>query len=153
MRVAGRIETRAARLGDLAALLRLEAEAFPGDRLDRREMRHAIVSPTILALVAGQGDEVAGYALVQRRRGSSLGRLTSLAVARAALGRGIGRGLVAAAEAAARADGCDRMRLEVRADNARASHLYERGGYAAIGEVADYYEDGAAARRYEKRLA
>lgn len=138
--------------GDVDALLRLEDEAFPGDRLGRRDMRHAIASPTIISLVAEREGALAGYVFAQIRRGSTLGRLTSVAVDRAAAGRGIGRALVAAAEAAAARAGCDRMRLEVRADNARAARLYEAGGYRVIGEVADYYEDGEAARRYEKRL-
>lgn len=143
---------RGAESGDVDALLRLEEEAFPGDRLGRRDMQHAIRSPTILTLVAEREGELAGYVFVQVRGGSTLGRLTSVAVSRAASGHGIGRALVEAAEAAALAAGCDRMRLEVRADNARAAKLYEVGGYRIIGEVADYYEDGEAARRYEKRL-
>jgi len=42
--------------------------------------------------------------------------------------------------------------LEVRADNARAIALYEERGYEKFGTVADYYEDGASALRYRKRL-
>ncbi|MDB5590819.1 GNAT family N-acetyltransferase [Enterovirga sp.] len=144
---------RAAERRDLDGLMRLEEEAFPGDRLGRRDLLHAIRSPTILALAAECEGALAGYVLVQIRRGSTLGRLTSVAVAQAAAGRGVGRALVAAAERAALEAGCDRMRLEVRADNARAARLYEAGGYGVIGEVADYYEDGEAARRLEKRLA
>ena len=44
------------------------------------------------------------------------------------------------------------MRLEVRADNAAARKLYESTGYARIAVLPDYYEDGAAAWRYEKAL-
>lgn len=143
---------RAAEDRDLDALLRLEEEAFPGDRLGRREMRHGIRSPTVLSFVAERDGALAGYVFVQVRRGSTLGRLTSVAVARAAARRGVGRALVEAAEAAAGRAGCDRMRLEVRADNVRAARLYEAIGYRVLGEIPDYYEDGEAARRYEKTL-
>ncbi|WP_375462129.1 GNAT family N-acetyltransferase [uncultured Enterovirga sp.] len=146
------IRIRGAEIRDLDLLLQLEEDAFPGDRLGLRDMRHAIRSPTILTLVAERKGTLAGYVFVQVRRGSTLGRLTSVAVTRDAAGQGVGRALVAAAEGAAVAAGCDRMRLEVRADNDRAARLYEAGGYRMIGEVPDYYEDCEAARHYEKRL-
>ena len=50
------------------------------------------------------------------------------------------------------AAGCDRLRLEVRADNEAAIGLYERRGYARFAETPDYYEDGEAAFRFEKAL-
>ncbi len=42
------------------------------------------------------------------------------------------------------------MRLEVRIDNAPAIALYEKSGYRSFGAVEDYYQDGAAALRFEK---
>jgi ribosomal protein S18 acetylase RimI-like enzyme len=44
-------------------------------------------------------------------------------------GRGVGRALLAAAEARARARGCAKLTLEVREDNARARALYEQCGF------------------------
>jgi ribosomal protein S18 acetylase RimI-like enzyme len=44
------------------------------------------------------------------------------------------------------------MHLKVRIDNERASDLYERAGYLWLGDLENYYEDGASARRYVKRL-
>lgn len=144
---------RPAAPADLDGLVRLENEAFESDRLDRRALRHALRSPTILALVASRPDgAVAGYALVQVRRGSAIGRLTSLAVGPGEAGRGVGRTLLSEAEAIASRHGCDRLRLEVRADNARARRLYAAAAYDALGAAADYYEDGTAAWRFEKRL-
>lgn len=143
---------RAALPADVDALCRLEEAAFPGDRLERRDFRHAIRSPSILTLVAGEPGAVSGYCFVETRRGSRVGRLSSLAVAPDAAGGGLGRRLLAAAEAAAQAAGCDRIRLEVRADNARAARLYEAAGYRADARMEDYYEDGEAAQSYEKTL-
>ena len=48
--------------------------------------------------------------------------------------------------------GAERLRLEVRADNATAISLYERRGYVPIGRRDDYYEDGAPALRYEREI-
>lgn len=143
---------RAAEPRDLGGLVALENEAFAGDQLDRRAFRYALQSSTIDMLVAEGGSTMLGYVQIQRRTGSTLARLTSVAVAKAGAGQGIGSKLVAAAEALARKHGCRRMRLEVRADNARARSLYERTGYALFTTVADYYEDGEAALRFEKAL-
>jgi len=46
-----------------------------------------------------------------------------------------------------------RLRLEVRKDNAAAIGLYERLDFHRFGEKRGFYEDGADAWRYEKRLA
>lgn len=145
------IPIRPAEPRDLDALVRLEEEAFAGDQLDRRAFRHALGSATIDMLVA-EADGMRGYVLIQRRTGSRLARLTSVAVSRDAVGQGLGRRLVEEAERIAREAGCDRMRLEVRADNDRARALYERAGYTLFTRVEDYYEDGEAALRFEKPL-
>lgn len=147
----GAASIRAAQPADLDALLAIEA-VFPTDRLDRRGFRHALASPTIDLLVA-EDRGLVGYAIVHRRRGSTLARLTSLAVRPDRAGRGLGQALLAAAERRALACGCTRVRLEVRADNRPAQRLYERTGYRCFATVKDYYEDGETARRYEKALA
>ena len=138
---------------DLDGLLEIEAAAFPGDRLTRRDFRHAIASPSLVSLAAGEAGRPTGYLLLQTRRGSTVARITSVAVAIGQDGRGLGRRLVEAAEQEARGRGCDRVRLEVRADNARAARLYEAAGYARFAIVGDYYDDGESAWRYEKRLS
>jgi ribosomal protein S18 acetylase RimI-like enzyme len=147
------ITIRAAAPADVAALLEIETTVFATDRLDRRAFRHAIRSPTIICLVASRRAEVLGYVTVERRRNSSAGRLTSIAVTPRAAGARVGQRLLAAAEKAASAAALNRMRLEVRADNRRAKRLYERAGYRVLETLDDYYEDGAAAVRYEKAVA
>jgi ribosomal protein S18 acetylase RimI-like enzyme len=146
------VTIRAAAPGDIDVLLDIENAVFPTDRIDRRAFRHAIRSPTIICLVASRRAEVLGYVTVERRRNSGTGRLTSIAVAPRAAGARVGHRLLAAAEKAARAATLSRLRLEVRADNARARRLYEQAGYRMLETVDDYYEDGAAALRYEKTL-
>jgi ribosomal protein S18 acetylase RimI-like enzyme len=147
------VAIRPAEPGDVDALLALEDAAFETDRIERRSFRRAVRSPTITLLIAWTAGEAVGYAMILRRRGSATACLGSIAVAPAAAGMGLGKRLLAACEAEAAAQGAARLRLAVRADNAVAQHLYETMGYRRIGHVDDYYEDGAAAWRYEKALA
>lgn len=154
------VAIRPARLADLDALVALEHAAFATDRAERRAIRHAIRSASMTLLVAvvreeseaGGAEILVGAATIERRRTSRIARLSSLAVAPARAGLGLGRGLLEAAEADARSHGCARLRLEVRADNGSGIRLYERGGYARTGTKPDYYEDGMEAWCYEKAL-
>jgi ribosomal protein S18 acetylase RimI-like enzyme len=130
----------------------LEARVFASDRLSRVRLRALARSETAFLVVAERGRSLVGYALVLTRRGSSVARLYSLAVAPEAARGGVGSRLLAAAESFAAKHGARRLRLEVRADNAAAVSLYERRGYGPIGRREDYYEDGMAALRYERAL-
>ena len=148
---------RTATLADLDALVALEHAAFATDRAERRAIRHAILSPTMDVLAAlidaPDGEPVlVGAAVLERRRSSRIARLASIAVAPNRGGLGLGGKLLDAAEARARAHGCDRLRLEVRADNGAGIRLYERRGYTRFEVRADYYEDGMEAWRYERDL-
>lgn len=155
------VEIRPACLADLDALLALEHAAFTTDRAERRAIRHAIRSASMTLLVAvvrepaegGEAEILVGAATIERRRTSRVARLSSLAVAPARTGLGLGRRLLEAAECDARAHGCQRLRLEVRADNGGGIRLYERGGYARTGTKPDYYEDGMEAWCYETTLS
>ncbi len=137
---------------DLPALLALERRAFTTDHLSPRQYRQHLGSPTALVLAAVDRGRLLGKAVVFFRSNSNVARLYSIAVAEEARGRGIGKALLACAERAARQRGVMRMRLEVRQDNASAMRLYERRGYLRFAARPGYYEDGADAWRYEKRL-
>lgn len=154
---APRVEIRPATLADLDALVALEHAAFASDRAERRAIRHAIRSPSMSLLAAIIRDEagqatLVGSATLERRRGSRSARLSSIAVSPARSGLGLGSLVLDAAEADARAHGCARLRLEVRADNGAGIRLYERRGYLRFAVIPDYYEDGMEAWRYEKSL-
>ena len=143
---------RRATFADLPRLLALERSAFTTDHLSSRQYRHHLGNASAEVLAAFDGSGLLGKAVVFFRRGSDIARLYSIAVAEGARGRGIGEALLEAAEARARARGAGRMRLEVRQDNRSAMRLYERRGYVRFGKRSAYYEDGADAWRYEKKL-
>lgn len=143
---------RTARATDLPDLLALEAR-FPGDRLSARQFRHHLGNPRARLRVAVAGGRVAGYHLVLLRAGSAWARLYSIAVDPAARGRGLGRRLLADAEAQARAAGRRGLRLEVRQDNAAAVALYEAAGYRRLAALPAYYQDGGSGWRYARAWA
>jgi ribosomal protein S18 acetylase RimI-like enzyme len=138
---------------DRDAIAGLESASFVTDRLTPRSLRALIAAPSARVVVAERDGAIAGYALVLLRGGSRIARLYSIAVAVGAAGRGTGHRLVEAAEKAALEAGRCALRLEVRADNARAIALYEDLGYRRLGERPHYYEDGMTALRYEKPLS
>ncbi|WOJ90084.1 GNAT family N-acetyltransferase [Methylocapsa polymorpha] len=147
------IRVRPARLEDLAAIEAIEAAVFAVDRLSRRSLRYFLKSKTALFLVLDVNNHVAGYSLMSFRQGSLSPRLYSIALDPVEQGRGLGRFLLGASERAAKARGAVAMRLEVRVDNARAIELYKKNGYRSFAAVEDYYQDGAAALRFEKEFA
>lgn len=143
---------RCARASDLDSLVGIENAAFTSDRISRRSFRQLIEHPTSEILVAETDGRVVGYCIVLFRAGTAVARLYSIAVDPAAAGSGIGRDLLKAAEGAAFDKDRLILRLEAREDNGRAISIYERSGYRRIGREPDYYEDGAAAVRFEKVL-
>ncbi len=144
---------RKAKRSDLEALVAIETRCFTSDRLSRRSLRYFLAAPNAAILVAVFKGIVAGYALVSFRKGSAIARLYSIATDPDFRGRRLGLSLLKAAEKTARQRRARAMRLEVRGRNHRAIALYEREGYRRFGRIADYYEDGATALRYEKPLA
>lgn len=103
----------------------------------------------ILAETDGQ---LVGAAVVLLRADSADARLYSIAVAGPARGRGVGRVLLGACEAAAMAAGRTGLRLEVRESNAQALALYRVSGYEVTGRIGAYYADGEDALRLRRAL-
>jgi ribosomal-protein-alanine N-acetyltransferase len=148
----GPVLIRPGETADVDAMVQIENAAFPTDRLNHKAMRRSLRSPTISVLTAVQDGTPVGYALLHRRRGSSIVQLASIAVAASAAGRGLGKRLLEAAEREAARHGGKRVRLEVRPDNKGALALYEGAGYRRFDTIEEYYSDGTPAWRYEKEL-
>ncbi len=146
------MRVRPARRADVPAILAIEDESFATDKLTAGKLRHLLARGNCALLLAVERTRVLGYALVLFRRGTATARLYGIAVRGAHRGRGLGRRLLRAAEAAARTGGARSMRLEVGAKNVSAVALYRETGYALVSHLGPYYEDGSPADRYIKNL-
>ena len=145
---------RTATASDIPALVRLENQSFPTDRLSSRNFRYMLSKGNAITVVETDRDgEIRGYALVLFHRGTPLARLYSIAVAPRWRGKGIGRVLMKAAEEAARDRDAAYMRLEVRADDKDTQEFYKRLGYRPFGYHSHYYEDHTDAVRMDKVIA
>ena len=151
------VTIRPATVEDLDDLVGIENSAFAHDRFSRRSFRYLLSKANAATLVAEVGKAAAGalvgYAIVLFNRGTSLARLYSIAVGPKWQKCGVGRVLLAAAEAAARARAHAWMRLEVRADALAVQAFYRSHGYRKFGLHPHYYEDDVAAVRMERSLA
>lgn len=137
---------------DLRALERLEERAFDTDRLSPRSLRHLVDAANAVRLIGEVSGQVVADAFVLLRGRTSLARLYSLAVDPDWRGAGIGRAMLQAVETEVLAKGRTVLRLEVRADNRSAIHLYHSTGFREIGRRKDYYTDGCTALRMQKTL-
>lgn len=146
------IVIRLAQLSDLDALETLEKQAFQGDRMSRRSLRHGIKSESSVMLLSYLDETLLGYALVHLFKGRAHARLYSLAVANEARGKGIGSQLLQNAELHAAKSGCISLRLEVSERNDGAIALYRKAGYRSFGSYEHYYEDASNALRMQKRI-
>ena len=145
---------RTATSADIPALVRLENQSFPTDRLSSRNFRYMLSKGNAVTVVETDRDgEIRGYALVLFHRGTPLARLYSIAVSPRWRGKGIGRVLMKAAEEAARDRDAAYMRLEVRADDKETQEFYKRLGYRPFGYHSQYYEDHTDAVRMDKVIA
>jgi len=133
---------RPARPSDLDDFVRLEQLGFASDRFSRERLRYLLDEAHASAFVVSQGGAAVGTAIVLWRKNATVGRLYSIVLDPAYRGKGLAQCLLAACERAARAEGCTRLSLEVRADNARAIRCYERHGFRALEALPAYYEDG-----------
>lgn len=147
-----RVAVRAAKMTDLPVIESIEARSFNADRFSRATLKRLIAGKTAAVLVAAVDNRAVGYVALLFRKGTRVARLYSLAVEPEARGKGVAPALIDAASRAARRRGSDRLRLEVRASNAKALSLYQRSGFTFLERSPGYYHDGEDAIRHEKRL-
>jgi ribosomal-protein-alanine acetyltransferase len=149
-----RFAIRQAGSDDLDELVEVENRAFSSDRFSRRSFRYLLSKANAATLVAVTREgAMQGYCIVLFNRGTSLARLYSIAVDPDSQRTGVGRALLAAAEAEARSHKAAYMRLEVRADADSVQAFYRAHGFRKFGLQPHYYEDGVAAVQMEKSLA
>lgn len=148
---------RCAQKADIHALLSVENTCFTTDKLSKRSFQHFIKTGShdlwvIEQNTPDQPAEIIGYALVLYRTGTNLARLYSIALLPNQQGKGYAQQLLNHVQQQVSQKYCVYMRLEVNIANQAALKLYQKNGYKVISQIEDYYEDGSAALRMEKRL-
>ena len=133
---------RPMRWWDIARVMELEHELFPGDawtpelfwsELARPDSRYYVVAE------AGEGTgSIVGYAGLLAGRDDA--DVQTIAVSRSHWRSGIGTALLESLLGEATRRGCDTVLLEVRVDNESAQALYRRFGFASIGVRRGYYQ-------------
>lgn len=147
---------RAARADDLPALLALvqsayrgesakrgwthEADLLDGQRTDAAALADLLADPTAVLLVAEADGSIVGCVEV-RAKDANTAYLGMLSVEPARQAGGLGKVLIAAAEAAARADGARTMEMTVISRRTELVAYYERRGYALTGEERPFPQD------------
>lgn len=146
------IKTRHATPDDLSQLVYIENTCFKVDRLSPRSFKRFIKPGSHELLVLSENQTIKAYALALYRTGTNLARLYSIAVLPENQGKGLAKQLLQSIEKQVQQRYCVFIRLEVNVANQRAIDLYTKLGYTTVGQIAEYYEDGADALQMEKRL-
>lgn len=130
---------------DVPALARLEAECLGDDAWTPGLITEGVAGrvPTVSWLVARTDGAVAGHAVLSCA--GDIAELQRIAVTPVCRRRGLASALLAAVVELAAREGCDRLLLEVRFDNAGALAFYAARGFVEVDRRPRYYRDGAAA--------
>jgi [ribosomal protein S18]-alanine N-acetyltransferase len=138
---------RRAAAGDADAVVALEAETFGADAWPYARVVRVLTHPRREAWVAVDGGGgVCGYVVLSGV--AEVADLERIAVATSHRQRGLAAMLLASCDLS----GCDRVMLEVRADNEAAVAFYRREGFAEISRRRGYYADGADAVVMERAV-
>jgi len=124
---------------DAAAIADLHAASFRRGWSDG-EVEQLLMDAHVVADRARIGHRLAGFILARHAAGEA--EILSIAVAKCARGRGLGRVLLRRNLQRLAGLGVREVFLEVGADNAPALALYDRMGFAQVGKRERYYGDG-----------
>jgi ribosomal-protein-alanine N-acetyltransferase len=125
-------------------------EAGLGWRYTPLRMAALITDPETLAVVAFDGSQIQGFAVMTF--GDLHAHLVLLCVQPAQQRRGIGRRLHDWLVESARVAGIESIRLELRVDNTAALAFYMRLGFTETALVPGYYAGRVAARQMTLQL-
>jgi len=136
-----------ASLRDLSTLRNIERVCFPKDAWPLLDLISVLTFPGVVRLKAQCDKQMVGFIAADIRRTEGIAWIATIAVLPEYQGQGIGSALLQACEALI---SLNRIRLCVRPTNDVAIRLYERYGYARVGEWTKYYQDGESALVMEK---
>ena len=122
------------------AVAALESEVFGPDAWSTAQVAEELGGDGRRTWVTERDGGLVGYAVTWRS--GDVVDLQRIAVHPGHRNRGLARDLLDAAVAAGRADGADRMLLEVGAGNPAALALYAASGFVEIDRRRRYYRDG-----------
>ena len=135
---------REATRADLLDVFRIEKQSFP-QPWPFGAFERFLDCPGFLVADPPDGETgLAGFVVADTvpNHGRPIGHVKDIAVAPGHRGRGVGTTLLERALGVVAAEGPDRVKLEVRASNDVAIHLYERHGFEVRRTVPRYYDDG-----------
>lgn len=144
------VELRRAGLGDLDALVALDATGFTADAWDQESWAAELDGPGRRVVVALRGQAVVGVLATM-----TLGEVSDLVrvvVHPDARRSGVATTLLDDALQAARAAGAERMLLEVSSRNRGALGFYLDAGFTQIDRRPRYYKDGSDALVLRRNL-
>ncbi len=146
-RVDDAVDIRPAGWRDLAEVRALERACFGPDAWSWVELLFALIGPNVRlkAVIRGQ---LVGFVVGEMPPLSDSAWIATLGVLPEYQRRGVGARLLAEIEARLPAP---RLKLTVRRSNAPALALYQKFGYAPVGQHERYYSDGEAGIVMEKR--
>ena len=131
-------------LGDIMSVMQAAFDPQHGEAWNEAQCAGILTLPGSSLVVARVEGRPAGFALV--RSVLQEAELLLLAVSPDFQRRSIGAALLAATLKAARADGVERLFLEVRETNS-AAQFYEKAGFTVIGKRPNYYRSLDGSRR------
>ncbi|GGO76436.1 GNAT family N-acetyltransferase [Nocardioides deserti] len=142
------MSVRTATPADLDVVAALEDECLGVDAWSRGLVEAGLAGevPTVVYLVAeadGPGSAVVGHAVASIV--ADIAELQRIAVTPAARRGGHATALLDEVVARSKADGAERLLLEVREDNAGALAFYAARGFVEVDRRRRYYRDGATA--------
>jgi ribosomal protein S18 acetylase RimI-like enzyme len=125
----------------------------PSTEGDAERLAERMMDPNTHVTVAVDGDGTpVGFSTFRPGDSPGGGHISNLFVDPRHWGAGIGRGLLARAEAGIRERGWAVGELSTQVLNARARDLYERAGWRDTGGRHPQKEDGLEMAEYEKKL-
>lgn len=145
--------TRLAEIADagvIAEMSRSYIEQGLGWSWREARVLRAIRDPATNVAVMTESDGIVGFGIMQYWEETA--HLALFAVRPSHRHRGLGGRLVSWLEQPARVAGIERIRVEARADNAKAIAFYERLGFVAVRTVTGYYGGVVDAVQMQKRL-
>jgi ribosomal-protein-alanine N-acetyltransferase len=136
---------RAATAADVDAIARLERDNLGDDAWSRALVAEGVAGglPTVRYLVAEDGDDVVGHAVVSVV--ADISELQRIAVDATHRRTGLATSLLEGILGMVLEEGADRLLLEVREDNAGAIAFYAARGFVEIDRRPRYFRDGSTA--------